>query len=75
MSNEPDGIRIDQVRDALEVMGISRDVTDLESVSIEIDKVVVTRRRRSDSGQLITIRSYGGSLATVTTEIPLVGEL
>jgi hypothetical protein len=74
MSNEPDQIRIDQIRDALEVLGLGRDVTDLESVSIEVDRVIVTRRRRSEKGQFPVV-PFANMLATVRTEVPLVGEL
>lgn len=74
MSNEPERIRLDQVRDALQAMGIDRDTKDLESVSIEVDRVVVTRRRTDEKGRFLVI-PWGSTLATVTTEIPLVGDL
>lgn len=73
MITEPTRITVSQVRDALEAMGIDRDVTDLESVSIEVNRIVVTRRRRAENGGLLVIRD--GALAMVTTEIPLVGAL
>lgn len=73
MITEPTRITVSQVRDALEAMGIDRDVTDLESVSIEVNRIVVTRRRRAENGGLLVIRD--GALATVTTDIPLVGAL
>lgn len=74
MPKDPERITVEQVRDALSVMGIDRDVTDLESVSIEVDKVVIVRRRRAEDGGFLLTRAYGGSLATVATEVPLVGE-
>jgi hypothetical protein len=69
-NSEPEFITLDQLKDALEVMGIGRDVSDLQSVDIGPESITVVRRRTNERGNFF-VTQLSNSLATVTTEIPL----
>jgi hypothetical protein len=70
--NEPDRVTLDQLREALTVLGIDSDTKSLREIRVEPGQITVVRHRRNDEGRIFTV-AYN-DVATVTTTIAVVGK-